>query len=411
MLLIEKLILDIFEDKYFQELFEKCLLISAECNLKSSATTILSDKEFIDILRFADILSNSKDANSRNKSYQIITFLNHKYHNDPIYRTFSKSIFSKLGNFPAIGYLVTKNNNLAELPLLHEIELESKKVIQKVPNSENTFFTDAQFELFSKLSNSIEYSFSGPTSMGKSFIIKSFLKKVIKNSPPENIVIIVPTRALINQFSIDLKLELHELLENFKYKILINSNISDIQTIEKYNYIFVLTPERLISYLSQPNNPPIGFLFLDEAHKLASKTDSRSITTYTAIEKVQKRYGNVKLYFASPNVSNPEIFLKLFDRNTEQRYYSTEESPVSQNLFFIDLLNNKYELYSNDKIILVSGDRENPETIAANLFKMLRKFDYLSVQIVFAEGIEENGTGFAVMNRLKKAAGYNIIKV
>jgi len=351
MLLIDKLISDIFEDKYFHEVFEKCLLISAEFNLKSSVVTVLTDKEFIDALRFADILSSSKDMNSRNKSYQIITFLNHKYVNDPIYKTLSKSVFSKLGNFPAIGYLVNKNNNLAELPLLHEIELESKKVIQKVPNSENTFFTDVQYDLFSKLSNSIEYSFSGPTSMGKSFIIKSFLKKVIKNSSPENIVIIVPTRALINQFSIDLKLELGELLENYKYKILINSNISDIQTVEKYNYIFVLTPERLISYLSQPDSPSIGFLFLDEAHKLASQTDSRSITTYTAIEKVQKRYGNVKLYFSSPNISNPEIFLKLFDRNTEQRYYCTEESPVSQNLFFIDFVNNKCELYVNDKKI------------------------------------------------------------
>ncbi|MDR0603522.1 MAG: DEAD/DEAH box helicase [Bacteroidales bacterium] len=351
MLLIDKLISDIQADKYFQQLFEKCLLLSAEHNLKSSVETLFADKEFIDILRYADILSNSKDPDSRNKSYQIITALNHKYSADPIYKTFSKSVFSKLGNFPAIGYLVSKNNNLAELPLLYEIELESKKIIQKVPNSENEFFTDTQFEVFSKLSNSIEFSFSGPTSMGKSFIIKSFIKKVIKNSPPENIVIIVPTRALINQFSIDLKSDLRELLEAYKYKILINSNVSDFLTEERYNYIFVLTPERLISYLSQDNNPPIGFLFLDEAHKLANKTDSRSITTYTAIEKVQKKYGNVKLYFSSPNVSNPDIFLKLFDRNTEQRYYQTDESPVSQNLYFIDLQNNNYELYANNQII------------------------------------------------------------
>jgi replicative superfamily II helicase len=351
MLLIDRLISDIQTDEYFQKLFEKCLLLSAEYNLKSSIETLFTDKELIDILRFADILSNSKDSDSRNKSYQIITALNHKYSTNPIYKTFSKSVFSKLGNFPAFDYLVNRNSNLAELPLLHEIELESKKIIQQVPNSENTFFTDTQFEVFSKLSSNIEFSFSGPTSMGKSFIIKSFIKNIIKNSPPENIVIIVPTRALINQFSIDLKSDFGELLETYKYKILVNSNVSDFLTEEKYNYIFVLTPERLISYLSQDNNPPIGFLFLDEAHKLASKTDSRSITTYTAIEKVQKKYGNVKLYFASPNVSNPDIFLKLFDRNTEQRYYQTDESPVSQNLYFIDLQNKNYELYANNQTI------------------------------------------------------------
>jgi superfamily II DNA/RNA helicase len=350
-MLIDKLVSDVFEDKYFQELFEKCLLLSATHNLKSFDTILLTEKELVDVLRFADVLSNSKDTNSRNKSYQIVAFLNHKYNDNPIYRTFSKSVFSKLGNFPAIGYLVNKNNNCASLPLLHEIELESKRIIQKVPYSENLFFTDVQFNLFSKLSNSIEYSFSGPTSMGKSFIIKSFLKKIMRNSPPENIVVIVPTRALINQFSIDLKSELKELLNNYKYKVLTNSNISDIQTIEKYNYIFVLTPERLISYLSQSDSPPIGFLFLDEAHKLAGSTDTRSITTYTAIEKVQNRYGNVKLYFSSPNISNPEIFLELFDRNTDQKCYNTEEVPVSQNLFFIDLLNRICELHTSDKII------------------------------------------------------------
>jgi len=411
MLLIDKLTSDILEDKYFQELFEKCLLISAMHNFKSHTMPILTEKEFKDILRFADILSNSKDTNSRNKSYQIITFLNHNYHDNPIYRTLSKSVFSKLGNFPAIGYLVNKNNNLAELPILHEIELESKKVIQKVPNCEETFFTDVQFDLFSKLSDSIEYSFSGPTSMGKSFIIKSFLKIIMKNNPPENIVIVVPTRALINQFSIDLKRELKELLEYYKYKILVNSNISNIQTIETYNYIFVLTPERLISYLSQSDNPPIGILFLDEAHKLASKTDSRSIVTYAAIEKVQKRYGNVKLYFSSPNISNPEIFLKLFNRNTEQRYYSTEESPVSQNMFFVDLLNGEYELHTNNKVINLNQyikflDINDEIDLISHIGKDMNNLIYCNSKkktIEKANLFASKTTGFQVTENIKKA--------
>lgn len=351
MLLIDKLTYDINNDDYFLELFDKCMLSSAGFNLKASNLIDITNKEFIDLLRFADILSNSMEPNNRNKAYQIITSLNHQYSTDPIYKTISKAVFSKLGNFPAILYLENKNYNNAELPLFREVEAQSKKLIQKVPDSENLFFTDSQFELFTKLSNSVEFSFSGPTSMGKSFLIKSFIKKVIKNSPPENIVIIVPTRALINQFSIDLKTELSELLDDYKYKVLINSNVSDIVLEEKYNFIFVLTPERLISYLSQENNPPIGFLFLDEAHKLANSTDARSITTYTAIEKVQKKYGNIKLYFSSPNVSNPEVFLKLFDRNIENKFYNTDESPVSQNLYFIDLINKNYELHTKEKVI------------------------------------------------------------
>lgn len=356
--IIDKLVEDIYSDEYFLKLFNKCLITSAEYFLKSENQSNFTEKEFVDALRFADILSNSTNPKARNDSYLIITNLNHYYSTNPIYRTLSKAVFSKLGNYPAINFLEIKNKNLAELPFLRSIESDSKKIIQKVPDSENTYFTDSQFELFSKLSNSTEFSFSGPTSMGKSFLIKSFVKKVIKNSPPENIVIIVPTRALINQFSIDLKTDLSDLLDLYKYKVFINSNVSDIITEEKYNYIFVLTPERLISYLSQENNPPIGFLFLDEAHKLTNNSDSRSITTYTAIEKVQKKYGKVKLYFSSPNVSNPEVFLKLFNRNDNENFYNTEESPVLQNLFFIDLINRNFELYSNGNIINLNSSVE-----------------------------------------------------
>lgn len=357
MTIIEKLTEDILKDEYFNQLFRKSSLLSAYNQFNILNIDTLSEKELKDILRYADILSNSTNSIARNKAYQIITFLNTNYSIDPIYKTVSKAVYSKLGNFPAIKYLEEYNENNSELPLNRLIEVEAKTLIQQVPGSDKFTFTDAQFELFSSLSNSIEYSFSAPTSMGKSFIIKAFIKKVIKNVPPENLVVIVPTRALISQFAIDLKSELTEVLETYKYRVVTNSSVSDLITEEQHNYIFVLTPERLISYLSQENNPSIGFLFVDEAHKIASNKDSRSVTSYAAIEKALKKYGNIKLYFASPNVSNPEIFLKLFNRNSNGNSYKTSESPVSQNLFFIDLLNNKIDyIAGNDNVEMESEE-------------------------------------------------------
>lgn len=62
--------------------------------------------------------------------------------------------------------------------------------------------------------------------------------------------------------------------------------------------------------------------------------------------------------------------------------------------------------------VITAGDRHNPETIAMNLFDILRSFDSENIEVVFAEGIEETGIGTAVMNRMRKAAGRNnIIKV
>jgi L-threonylcarbamoyladenylate synthase len=50
------------------------------------------------------------------------------------------------------------------------------------------------------------------------------------------------------------------------------------------------------------------------------------------------------------------------------------------------------------------------ETIAQNLFKLLREFDKESVDVIVAESVPAEGLGLAVMNRLRKASGYNIVK-
>jgi len=56
------------------------------------------------------------------------------------------------------------------------------------------------------------------------------------------------------------------------------------------------------------------------------------------------------------------------------------------------------------------GSRFNLEAIAQNLFRLLREFDAESVDVIIAEGVPAEGLGLAVMNRLRKASGYNIVK-
>ena len=57
------------------------------------------------------------------------------------------------------------------------------------------------------------------------------------------------------------------------------------------------------------------------------------------------------------------------------------------------------------------GSRRNVDAMAPNLFRLLREFDDQKVDIIIAEGVPADGLGMAVMNRLRKASGYNIIKV
>jgi len=56
------------------------------------------------------------------------------------------------------------------------------------------------------------------------------------------------------------------------------------------------------------------------------------------------------------------------------------------------------------------GSRRKMEVMAANLFRLLREFDEASVDVILAENLPTAGLGLAIMNRLRKASGYNIVK-
>jgi len=56
------------------------------------------------------------------------------------------------------------------------------------------------------------------------------------------------------------------------------------------------------------------------------------------------------------------------------------------------------------------GSRSNLATIAQNLFRLLREVDAENVDVIIAEGVSSEGLGLAVMNRLRKASAYHIIK-
>ena len=62
-------------------------------------------------------------------------------------------------------------------------------------------------------------------------------------------------------------------------------------------------------------------------------------------------------------------------------------------------------------VVKVVGARQKPKTVAKNLFKALREFDDEGIEVVIAEGLEPTGIGLAAMNRLRKAAGYDIVRV
>ncbi len=67
------------------------------------------------------------------------------------------------------------------------------------------------------------------------------------------------------------------------------------------------------------------------------------------------------------------------------------------------------EYYDAD-VVKSLGTRSDLADVARNLFRLLREFDLEKVDVIVAESLPLEGLGLAVMNRLRKAAGYNIVK-
>jgi len=60
-------------------------------------------------------------------------------------------------------------------------------------------------------------------------------------------------------------------------------------------------------------------------------------------------------------------------------------------------------------VVMSLGSRSDLASVAHSLFRVLREVDTKGVDVIVAEGVPMGGLGLAVMNRLRRAAGYNIV--
>ena len=62
-------------------------------------------------------------------------------------------------------------------------------------------------------------------------------------------------------------------------------------------------------------------------------------------------------------------------------------------------------------VIKVVGSRQDEESIGRHLYSFLREFDDEQVTRIYSESFASEGFGQAIMNRLLKAAGHNIVRL
>ena len=64
----------------------------------------------------------------------------------------------------------------------------------------------------------------------------------------------------------------------------------------------------------------------------------------------------------------------------------------------------------SDSRFISLGSKDNLEEIAKNIYSALRKADSIKAEVILIEGVKREGIGIAIMNRLLRAAGYDILE-
>lgn len=298
---LQQLADEAFEDEYLKELLHKLEENFCSNFYKSPYQANLTDLEINHLLRFSDILCRSKNSLHRNLSLKIISLLLeiNEIKNLDYFQLIATNTLVKLGNFPSLKII---NGNTKYLKI---DEIRNDYIIKTIAQISplEIPFTDAQYSVFEEMKKRNHYSFSGSTSFGKSFIFEAFTKYIIKeHNRTDNIAFIVPTKALINQ----VENQLRKISTDFNYRIITTPIIPKVFFNQDNRYIFIFTPERLISYFMDLNNPKIDYLFVDEAHKLLSNKDTRTPLLYHSLVLAKRK--SVNIYFASPNIPNADIF-------------------------------------------------------------------------------------------------------
>ncbi|MEP7736993.1 DEAD/DEAH box helicase [Nocardioides sp. 31GB23] len=175
-------------------------------------------------------------------------------------------------------------------------------------------------------------SVSAPTSAGKSRIIREHFLEVARQPGPLTLVYLVPTRALIEEVSRDLRREAPPDVDVFTMPW-------DPDLAESSRTVLVVTQERLHLVLELLPSLSVDLLFVDEAQSLAG--DARGVLLQHAIERSIRRSPEARVLFASPLTSNPELLVENAPADRRSDSFVSETVTVNQNLLWVEHINRK----------------------------------------------------------------------
>ena len=341
--LAESIYKDIEENEYLLELYDS-LLHNYSCRLLHvNKADDPVNKE--DALRFADILSKStypgKSDQHKVWGQEIAILLQILYPDDPVVKYYLGSVLSSAGNYRGLQSDIMKGFEIVDV--MDGIYYSYDKSQMLIPGNEDRYFFHDQKAVYKELDGKL-FSYSGPTSMGKSFVAQTYIIQQIESGAHRNFAILVPTKALINEVRGNLIEALKDKLKETNYRVVTNSG--DIALKQSHYFVFVMTPERMNYMLTERQDLSLSFLFVDEAHKISEKS-GRAAYYWKILEQLARRGNFPTVIFASPNTPNPELYFDLVPEKYRKgvKQIASKYSPVCQFKYFIDMVDRKMFYY------------------------------------------------------------------
>lgn len=327
----------------------------------------------VDALRFADLLAKSTYPSKcdihKLWGQEIIILLSILYPEDAKIQYYLGSVLSAVGNYRGLKTASVENFQSADV--LDGLYYDYDKAVHQIPGLENEYFFREQKNVYDALDKQY-FSYSGPTSMGKSFVIQTYIQQQILNESTKNYAILVPTKALINEVRSNIIGSLQKELNHRNYRVV--TSAGDIVLKQNHHFVFVMTPERLLHMLIGMSDIRVDFLFIDEAHKI-SERGGRSSYYYKVIAQLAKMEQRPTVIFASPNIPNPEIYLSLIPgiKASDVKKLASKYTPVCQFKYYLDLIQGKVFLHNDYNRSLSEFATVKKDTKLGSIISLLGK--------------------------------------
>lgn len=217
---------------------------------------------------------------------------------------YQEEIFQKYQN-RILKYMGLNYKNISTETLPEVVfGMYSKHISQK----HGYTYTPVQSNIIDNIEGNKCFSFSAPTSTGKSYVFRNLILETQKD-----VVIVVPSRALINEYYYTMC----KLIENKSVNIL--TFIDKINTKRANRSVFIVTPERCKELFKRKQEFDVEIFLFDEA-QLSNEESSRGLFFDSIIRRAQKAYPQAKFIFAHPFVQNPDAQIEKnhFDSNHAQ---------------------------------------------------------------------------------------------